>query len=126
MIEVTEVIELFLQVCPDVRPELEEYRKHWGDEPPLYYCEIDIFTSYVVDSYEKARTESFAPIFQLVERLITEGDDETQCLMIVGLLEGLQNSASWRSFGYHAFEPYLEPTSLAAWRELEVMWEGKD
>jgi|GEM_PF-6647017 len=77
MIEVTEVIELFLQVCPDVRPELEEYRKHWGDEPPLYYCEIDIFTSYVVDSYEKARTESFLKVDL---HTIVKGEQKLGCL----------------------------------------------
>ena len=126
MVKVTEVAELFLQVCPEAQPEWEEHLKDWEGESPAHYIEISVFARHLVDSYEEAQTESFAQVFGLVERLIEEGDDDTQGVMIVGLLEGLQNIASWKTFGSCVFEPYLGPKSLIAWRELEALWQGKN
>jgi hypothetical protein len=126
MVKVTEVADLFLEVCPAAKPEWEEHLKDWEGEPPAHYIEISVFAHHLVNCYEKSQTQSFTQVFELVERLIVEGDDDTQGVMIVGLLEGLQNIASWRSFGSRVFEPYLGPKSLAVWHELEIIWQGKN
>jgi hypothetical protein len=126
MVKVTEVGKLFLEVCPTAKAEWKEYLKEYEGERPAHYVEIAVFFSHVVKCYKQSRTESFPRVFQLVERLIIEGDDYTQGVIIVGFLEGLQNVASWESFGSAVFEPYLGPKSLAAWRELESAWEGNN
>ena len=126
MVKVTEVVDLFLDACPAAKPDWEEHLKFWEGEPAGHYNDIAVFAHHLVGCYKQSQIESFPRVFQLVERLIVEGDADTQGVMIVGLLEGLQNIASWESFGSSAFEPYLGPQSLAAWHKLEALWEGKD
>lgn len=127
MVKVTEVGKLFVEVCPTAKPDWKKHLRHREGKPPLPYVEIAVFAHHVVKCYERGQTESFKRVFELVERLsIIEGDDDTQGVVIVGFLEGLQNISSHRSFGSVVFEPYLLPQSLSAWRELEEIWEGKD
>jgi hypothetical protein len=126
MAKVSEVGKLFLEACPTAKPDWEEHLNDWEGEPPAHYIEVSVFAHHLVECYERGQTESFEGVFQLVERLISEGDDDTQGVVIVGFLEGLQNIASHRDFGSVVFEPYLLPKSLSAWRELEEFWEGKN
>ncbi len=126
MVKVTEVVDLFLDACQAAKPDWEEHIRFWEGESAGYYNDIAVFAHHLVRCYERSQTESFMRAFQLVERLIVEGDDDTQGVMIVGLLENLQNIASWESFGSAVFEPYLGTRSLAAWRKLRSVWEGKN
>ena len=117
-----EAFDLLLNECPEAKPALDEQRKDYGDLP---YMDIAVFARQLVESFEEGKTDSFPGIFAMIERLITSGDDEVRGLAIVGFLEALQNNASWTDFGPKVFVPWLGPKSLAAWDELNQIWEGK-
>ena len=123
----SEAFTLLLEACPDAHVAWEEHKLDYeGEYEDLSCLGMAVFARHVVELMESGGTESFPVVFQLIERLIVEGDEEVRGLAIVGLLEGIQNNASWRDSGYGVFTKWLQPNSLAAWRELEKIWEGKN
>lgn len=117
-----DAFDLLLNECPEAKSALDEQRKDYGDLP---YMDIAVFARQLVKSFKEGKTESFPRIFAMIGRLITDGDEEVRGLAIVGLLEPLQNNASWTDFGPKVFVPWLGPKSLAAWHELNQIWDGK-
>lgn len=117
-----EAFDLLLNECPEAKQALDEQRKDYGDLP---YMDIAVFARQTVESFKEGKIESFPQIFAMIERLITDGDEEVRGLATVGFLESLQNNASWTDFGPTVFVPWLGPKSVAAWHELNQIWEGK-
>lgn len=121
----SDAIESLIALCPGISPSWSEHLEFWGDDERGHFNDISVVSQFVVDSYQAGRTEWFREVFDQVERLVSNTDEDIRGLAIVGLLENIQNSLSWTDEGYHVFEPWLGPKSLEAWRELEVLWEGK-
>jgi hypothetical protein len=121
----SEAIGVLLESCPGIAPEWEEHLAWWGCEERGYYNDISVIAHYLVNCVRIGQTDFFPGVFELVEHYITAGDEDTRNLMIVGLLEGIQNVASWETSGYVVFEQWLGPRSQMAWRQLEQLWEGK-
>ncbi|HET9321033.1 MAG TPA: hypothetical protein VFO27_14695, partial [Bryobacteraceae bacterium] len=76
------------------------------------------FDHYIVEAYEQGNTTQYQKLFSAVERVLQNGDREVQNLIWVGLLEGIQNIASHRSFGADVFCAWLGPQTLIAWDEI--------
>jgi hypothetical protein len=122
-----EAFALLLRTCPDAQEVWNEHLLEWeGEHETVPYMGVSVFARHIVDSFKAGKTGSFPAVFQLIERLIIEGDEEVRDLAIVGLLEDVQNIASWRDFGSEVFTRWLEPNSRAAWYELKKVWAGKN
>jgi hypothetical protein len=122
-----EAFALLLKTCPDAQEAWEEHLLEWeGEHETVPYLGVSVFARHIVDSFEAGKKESFPAVFQLIERLIVEGDEEVRSLAIVGLLEDIQNIASWRDFRNEVFTKWLGPHSRAAWYELKRVWAGKN
>ncbi len=84
------------------------------------------FVHFVVeDLYEMGNLDDVRRVFEFMERLLAEGDQETRDLVVLGFFETLQNFASWRPYGNGAFEQFLGPMSRKAWLEIRLAWAGK-
>jgi hypothetical protein len=64
-------------------------------------------------------------VFQVMERLLAERDQETRDLIGWGFFETLQNVSSWRQEGNKVFEQFLGPVSRRAWTDIQSAWAGK-
>ncbi len=126
MVELNEVNNFSLKICPNVHDEWNEHLEWWGGDERGSYNDIAVFVHHTVDCYEQNDQSSLNNIFSLVEKLILDGAQEIRNLMIIGFLETLQNFASHRDYGYKVFEVYLGLESQKAWRQLEILWEGKE
>ena len=73
---------------------------------------------YIVETYEQGDTTKYLELFSSIESVLGDGEREVQNLVWVGLLEGIQNIASHRSFGADVFREWLGPKSLYAWDEI--------
>ncbi len=119
-----EAFALLLEACPDARNEWEEHLLECeGEDMP--YMGMAVFARHLVELANQEKTESFPAVFRVIEQLIVEGDEEVRGLAVVGLLESIQNNASWTESGDKVFLQWLHPTSRAAWRELEELWSGE-
>jgi hypothetical protein len=57
--------------------------------------------------------------FDVVERLLQDGDKETQKVAVIGFIEALQNSAANSGYDEELFLPFLGPLTAAEWESLE-------
>jgi hypothetical protein len=120
-----DLIEPLLAACPSFRPPWEQHLADWRGQDAGIYNDLAVFAHHLVDSYAADRTAEFAAVFQLIERLISQGPEEVRAPLLVGLLEDLQVGASHQPFGGDAFLPWLGPESRRAWQEISKVWEGK-
>jgi hypothetical protein len=108
---------------------LARWRKHleyWKGEPAGQYIDMAEFVHFVVeDLYEHANLDEMRRVFDCLEKLFTEGNQETRDLIGLGFFETLQNFASWRPYGNTVFEPFFGPMSKEVWKEIRQTWQGK-
>jgi hypothetical protein len=120
-----DLIEPLLAACPSFRPRWEQHLADWHGEDAGIYNDLAVFAHHLVDSYAADRTAEFAAVFQLIERLLSQGPEELREPLSLGLLEDLQVIGSHHPFGGDAFLPWLGPESRRAWQEISKLWEGK-
>jgi hypothetical protein len=63
-------------------------------------------------------TQEFPAIFDSIERLHIEGDDQVREAATIGLLEGIQTTAGHRRVDPEVFVPYLKPESAKSTASL--------
>ena len=125
MIKKEELASLFLQLSPDFRPAWEKHLAFWGSEPRGDFNDAAVFADTVVEMYGSSHTEHFPAIFGLIEKFLTEGDEETKGIAVYGYLEDIQTISSHHPHGMDVFVPWLGPESLEAWQHLKEIWAGK-
>ena len=105
------------------------WRKHladWRGEPAGNYIDMAEFVHFVVeDLYEKGNLDETRRVFECLESLFAEGNQETRDLIGLGFFETLQNLASWRSYGNTVFEQFFGPMSKQVWNEIKRQWRDK-
>jgi hypothetical protein len=125
MITKNEIIPSLLKIFPNIQKDWEEYQTDWNNESPGDYTEISVFARRVITDYKLSNTEYFYKLFEYVEKIFNEGDEDARNLIGIGLLEDIQTLGSHEEFGYKVFEKWLRELSLRAWYQIEKMWEGK-
>jgi hypothetical protein len=119
-------ISLLLEALPDFGARWREHIAHWGGNSAGSYNDMAEFVHFVMeDLYEQGKRDEVRRVFELVEKLLLEADEDTTNLIGLGFLETLQNIASWRPYGNKAFEEFLGERSMQIWRELQRIWAGK-
>jgi len=118
------VIPLFLNACPSFRTRWAPYAAEPSFEESLLYIHLGEFAGHVIELLGNGSTAEFAAIFEVVERLHTDGDSYVREAATIGLLEGLQNLALSAGLDPAVFEPHLGPESARWWAELSGFWDG--
>ena len=121
----SDAIQSLISVCPGIEQSWSEHLEFWGNDERAMFNDVSVVSDFIVDSYREKRTDWFPQVFEKVEELISDDNEDVRGVIIVGLLENIQNKASWTVEGYRVFEQWLGPESLEAWRELELLWNGK-
>ena len=125
MIAPARVIPLILEACPGFRDSRNQDVDGWRGEERGLYVDLAQVAGYLVQAYSLGNTEEFSSLFELVERLLADGDDEVRKAVSVGLIEDIQTVASHESFGSSVFERWLGPLTRDAWTAGRRAWEGK-
>lgn len=119
------VTKLLLQACPAAERSWKEHLKDWNGEEAGHYNDIAIFVEFAVDAYAAGKRDELKPLFEVIERMLSEGNEDTRGLASVGFIETLQCNASHRDFGAEVFKHWLGPLSAQAWGQIEALWAGK-
>jgi hypothetical protein len=120
------VISALRQAFPDFGDRWKKHIAWWSGNPAGSYNDMAEFVLFVVgDVYEKGNLDEARHIFQFIEKLLVEADQETRNVIGLGFFENLQNCASWRPHGNKAYEQFLGTMSKQVWSELQTMWAGK-
>lgn len=122
----SELISSLVKGFPTFSRRWRKHLEYWHGEPAGNYNDMAEFVHFVVeDLYEKDNLDEMRRVFDCLERLFAEGNQETRDLIGIGFFETLQNSASWRPYGNTVFEPFLGPMSKRVWKEIRRNWTGK-
>jgi len=121
----SDVSRELLSVCPSAEFEWQKHLKSWGTQERGAFNDVAVFARHVVNSYAIGKTGEFPALFELLEKLVEQGDQSIVELVTIGLLEDIQTVASNRDFGYDVFEPWLGPACAREWARLEATWNGK-
>ena len=121
-----DTILTLVNAFPAFLPRWRQHLEHWKGAPAGQYNDIAAFVHFVVeDLYEKGNLDDMQRVFDCLERLFAEGNQETMDIIGFGFFETLQNFASWRPYGNTVFQPFLGPMSKEVWDEISRMWQGK-
>ena len=120
------VISTLWQGFPDFSDRWKKHIALWGGNPAGSYNDMAEFVHFVVeDVYEKGNLNETRRVFQLLEKLLVDADQETRNLIGLGFFETLQNVASHGPQGNKVYEQFFGPMSKKVWSELQRMWAGK-
>ena len=125
MIAREEMAQLLIEACPSFRAHFEELVAEWADEPEDLpdYLVLEDLAIHLIDLLEHCNTESFAEVFDVVERLHVDGDAYVREAATVGLLEDLQNVEYYKTGKPEHFEPFLKAESTRWWKKVRDFWE---
>lgn len=125
LIENSQVIPRFLEMCPAFRPHWEVHLAYWGNDPRGDFNDIAALAHFVISSYSAGDVAFLPAIFEAAEEFLRTGHPEQKTIVTVGLLEDIQTISTHHTFGPDAFLPYLGPLSRQAWLEIWRSWEDK-
>jgi hypothetical protein len=127
MIKRSEMIPLLVQACPAFEAAWQEFRVEWANEPELpCYIAIGEFATHLSSVVANGNEEVLRHVFELIERLILEGDAYVREAAIVGVIEDLQNLNLHSGTKPEQYLPYLLPQTRRWWSKVEAFWsEGR-
>jgi len=79
--------------------------------------------AHLVDLARQERLIEFSAVFDIVERLLVDGDGEVSEMTTVGLIESIQNLASHADLDTACFTRHLGPRGVAAWEQVKLSWD---
>jgi hypothetical protein len=104
------------------RPLSDQERTDARDHP---YIVAGNLATWVVEGTPASGADDLRSFFDAVEKQIDHGTAEVRELMVVGLLEDIQNVSRHRNLSDELWIPFLGPSTLAMWRLLCAMWDGR-
>ena len=131
MIRGDDVMPLLLEAVPSFS---EQWSENEGDPmffdeetgARLHYIDVAWFAPHIVGLQRSGATVELTRLFEVIERLHTDGDEYVKGLATVGYLEGIQTACSHTDdVRQEEFEPYLGPETQRWWRGLNAFWSGE-
>ena len=120
----TRVMSPLVEACPSFRTPWQAYLAHDAYQEGLLYVDLGEFARHLVRLVESDSRGELPAVFEVIERLLLEGESNARDAVIIGLLEGIQNIASGSRVGPAVFVPYLHPETMHWWTEIDEFWAG--
>lgn len=115
MISAQECMPVVLTQIPAFEERWKEYLSFWAGEESGLCNDIGEFGDYVIDQIRHEQEHLLPPIFDLVERLMAEGDDEVKTAVSTCLLDNLKTVSMSGAFSADKVIGLLGPQSRAHW-----------
>jgi hypothetical protein len=111
MITLKEVFPAVLEICPFYKTTWEKHLEYYEEE--LLYVAVPDMLNRCIDLYENDETKKIDLVFQAVEKLLIEGDNEVRELIEISVLEEFTHI-----FGDYQkyFIGYLQSNSLKVYK----------
>lgn len=127
-IRAEQVPALILAALPSLQPDWPETERENADpDSPggrLGYLDAGWVVGHLADRLVGGDTSEFDAAFELIERLVRDGDDYVRELGVIGYLEGLQmGTVTSRGLDPEAFRPWMRPLSAKYWAAITRFWE---
>jgi hypothetical protein len=112
VIRYDDVLPLLLEACPSYAPS-DEASRH--DDRNGHYVNVWFFVSHLIRLLGEGRTEQFPLVFEVVDRVLGEGDHEARGLISNGFLRDLTSPEAFvgAPTGPRDFVLWLGPRALS-------------
>lgn len=120
MITEKDCMGLLLEVVPEFRELWNKHLQWWGNETAGLCNDMSEFSNYIYKNIENMTDYELVKIFNIIERLIIEGNADVSTAATTCFLENLQNM-SYDNPKLLRFTKFLGPESRAycvAWDEF--------
>lgn len=122
---------LLLEACPSFREawEREVQEENLDEDSPagrLFYLDAGAVIRHLVQLRLDGVVDEFPAVFEVLERLVLEGDDYVQNLAIIGYLEGMQMmTVTGAALDPETdFRPFCTATLDTWWDRINRFWAG--
>jgi len=125
MIREQDILPRLVRACPEYAPVLDEFLReevHEGRTERLTYNEVGDFAVWLVRWVSDGATAAIQPFATELERLLTQGDDESRQLATIGLIEDIQQACVDTGVDPDIFMRALGPVGRDKWFET-VRWK---
>ena len=119
----SEVLALLAEACPAYEAEWRRFTSDYADDSETFlYVAIPQFSRCLSRALAAGDVESLHRVFDLLERMIVEGDPEVQEAAVVGIIKNLQNTTFHEQTAPDDYLPYLKPESQRWWGKVKTFW----
>lgn len=121
MITHEQSIGLILERVPSFRQDWDKHLAYWDDEKPGACIDMSAFSDYIEKVIISKQIDQLTIIFDLIEYLMRNGDDEVRTAVTTCCIENLINVSDTGKFAMKDFAPFLGPESRAyfdTWNEF--------
>jgi len=115
-----DIAALWLEACPSFGPAFTESCSEDGEQ--LFYVHAGSFARHILSLHRSQQRAEFPLIAAFIERLHTDGDQDTREFATIGILESIQNIWGHSDTSADEFLSFLLPVSTAAWHSLNQFW----
>ena len=132
------MMKMLLDACPSFAPRYTEFLEEWeqnevcrnaeGGYDLPYYIAMSDLAQHLIGKLEAGEDDMILKFFDQIERLLLYGDDYSNEVVGVGLLEDLQNENLYREHPTvrpEEFRRFMQPETEHFWNMLYVFWCGK-
>jgi hypothetical protein len=117
MLRLVDIIPAFLTACPGLRPAWEDrLREQTAEDTPA--GDLGVVARYLAARMEEDALAEVGPVCGVLERCITEGDEEARRAVFLVLLADLRRLLGQRTSLRAALEVSLGPYTRALWDGL--------
>ncbi|HJR59808.1 MAG TPA: hypothetical protein VJ813_10430 [Vicinamibacterales bacterium] len=119
----SQLFPLLLEACPSYEAVWNTFLAEYADEPePLSYVALAQFARHLSNVLAAGDQQSLRRVFDLLERLIIDGDADAQEATVVGIIKNLQNEHLHQNTKPDDYLPYLLPESERWWGKVRGFW----
>lgn len=121
MITHEQSIGLILKRVPSFQRDWDEHLVYWDDEEPGACNNMTAFSRYIGKVIVSKQSDLLTTIFDLIEYLLRNGDDEVKTVVTTCCIENLINVSDTGKFAMKDFAPFLGSESRAyfdTWNEF--------
>ncbi|MBD3388146.1 MAG: hypothetical protein GF414_04315 [Candidatus Altiarchaeales archaeon] len=116
MILKEEVMDRVLKLTPAFKESWEAHLRYWSDEEPGLCNDMAALSRYIAARIANEHFDDLGGVFDLIELLLREGDQEVKDATATCFLENLANASSAKKIDANKFIHLLGPKSRAHWR----------
>lgn len=113
MITMDQVVPTILEVCPFYKKQWEKHIAFYEED--LLYVFVPDLVNRIIELDKENKQKEILSIFEMIEKLLVEGDEEVQELIKIGILEDFRHILG---VDFEKFSKFLKPNSLKFWKTV--------
>ena len=118
----SQVLPLLADACPAYQAEFDRFKTEFAGDDRFIYVAFTEFARCLSRAMAARDEQTMRRTFDVVERLITDGDTEVQEAAVVGLIKNLQNANLHEKTTPEDYVPFLRPETERWWSRVKTFW----